>query len=847
MDRLPLTLRTGSPLYSRGEGPYSQRPPPQRTHSSSSLVSDLSSRSSSRDVGEEVSTGPSNRYSHTAGASGARPSIYEAPSSPALPSFPEDTSCTALISPIESQGVPPTFRRERSLLSTLGSLRSNRFSGHSRYGVLSDEDADQEISGKRRRRQLGGLDEEDEVPIGVDVSTLESPIALRELPKTPNIAVNERDDSWTDRTPATLGGGMNLVRRATVVDPPSQRGHRRGSSVTDPETRKAAQQLALSRGEILAVEADPVVDISNFGGSDFSRRNTVKSFATTATGENEMQKSYYFPEDPEQPAWRPFSMRWPYITLLIATAVLLAAIQEFLCQLSRLREMNDDGLIKFSKAQDIPTAVYFAWKYMPTIVLVTYGVMWQVTDYEIKRLEPYYQLSRKGGAIAAHSLDLDYLTFMSYLIPFRAIAYKQWAVVFSSTATLVAGGLLAVLQSASVDVKQEPGPQDTKNVVVNPIWSRCLEAALAIIAILGVLLLIQLRRKSGLLSDPKGIAGIAAMATKSHILNDFKGLDTAPNHIIHKQLKNRRYNLHKSSFWQGEYIRSEDKVEVKKVENPNPIMLRLGAGILYILYMVAFLCLLPLLLFFPNASIVTQKVPFLLTAIAVSIKLLWSCLDINVRVIEPYYILSRRHAPPRTLTIDYTGTVPGYLSIKAMFSKHYLVALVGLGSILSEVLTVCATSFSVDGRTFISGHADDSGSDGRTRYSSTETFRSFWISFAISLSILIYLIANAALVYARRRHKFLPRQPGSISDVLAYIHQSRMLNDFVDTERYDGPTMTRHLEKLGKTYALGWFNGRDGMDHCGVDQEPILAVYKHGVDWTQSRLVGNGIGTWEHF
>lgn len=845
MDRLPLTLRTGSPLHGRGEGPYSQRLPPQRTYSSSSLVSDLSSH----DIGDDASIGPSNRYSHTSGASGAQASTYEAPPSPALPSFPEDTSYTALVSPIESQGATPTFRRERSLLSTLGSIRSNRFSGRSRYGVLSGEDADHELSGKLRRRQLGGLDEEDEEPIGVDVSILESPIALRDLPKRPNIKVSEREGPWADGTTTTLGGGMNLVSKAKVVEPPSQHGHKRGSSMTDPETRRAAQQLAQSRGEILAVEAEPVVDISNFGGSDFSRRNTVASFATTASGDNEMQKSYYFPDDPEQPAWRPFSMRWPYITLLITTAVLLAALQEFLCQLSLQREKNGDGLIQFFKAQDIPTAVYFAWKYMPTIILVTYGVMWQVTDYEIKRLEPYYQLSRKGGAIAAHSLDLDYLTFMSYLIPFRAIGYKQWAVVFSSTATLVAGGLLAVLQSASVDMKQEPvqNGQPKKTVVVNPIWSRCLEAALAIIAILGILLLIQLRRKSGLLSDPKGIAGIAAMATKSHILNDFKGLDTAPNHIIHKQLKNRRYNLHKSSFWQGEYIRLEDKVEVKKVENPHPIMLRLEAGIPYILYMVAFLCMLPLVLFIRNASIVTLKVPFLLTAIAVSIKLLWGCLDINVRVIEPYYILSRRHAPPRTLTLDYTGTVPGYLSIKAMLSKHYLVALVGLGSILSEVLTVCATSFSVDGRTFIAGHANDSGSDGITRYDSGETFRSFWISFAIALSILIYLIANAALVYALRRHKFLPRQPGSISDVLAYIHQSRMLDDFVDTERFDGPTMNRHLEALGKTYALGWFNGRDGVDHCGVDQEPILAVYKHGFDWAQSRLVGNNIGTWEHF
>src|SRR5262245_28121628 len=112
MDRLPQTLRTGSSLHGRGEGPYSQPPRPTRTYSSSSLVSELSSRCSSHGIGEEASAGPSNRYSYISGASGARASTYEAPPSPTLPSFPEDTSYTALVSPIESQGVLPSFRRE---------------------------------------------------------------------------------------------------------------------------------------------------------------------------------------------------------------------------------------------------------------------------------------------------------------------------------------------------------------------------------------------------------------------------------------------------------------------------------------------------------------------------------------------------------------------------------------------------------------------------------------------------------------------------------------------------------------------------------------------------------------
>lgn len=186
------------------------------------------------------------------------------------------------------------------------------------------------------------------------------------------------------------------------------------------------------------------------------------------------------------------------------------------------------------------------WQYMPTMVLLSYGIMWQVVDYEVKRLEPYYQLSKRAGATARDSLNQDYLTFTAYLVPFKAIRARQWAVVYSSMATLLAGSVVPVLQSASICMlpdKQYRQVGHDKYVRMDPIWSRILSGALLGVALSGVLLMNQLRRKSGLLSDPKGIAGVASMATKSHILNDFKGLDVAPNNVIHDQLQTRRYNV----------------------------------------------------------------------------------------------------------------------------------------------------------------------------------------------------------------------------------------------------------------------------------------------------------------
>ncbi|KAF2135393.1 uncharacterized protein K452DRAFT_196495, partial [Aplosporella prunicola CBS 121167] len=616
---------------------------------------------------------------------------------------------------------------------------------------------------------------------------------------------------------------------------------------------EAAQRAAEKTGEIVAVTEPPAVDISSFDGADYERHNVLNQ-----VGDQSM-KSYYFPPDPDMPAWKPMSMHWWYISILIVIAVALGLLQEYLCQIS-MRAGENGGLLKFKSPQELTTAKYFGWKYAPTITFLSYGISWQIADFDVKRLEPYYQLSRPTGATATESLNMDYLTSLSWLVPLKAIRHRHWAVLYSSLATLITGSLLPVLQQASMVMEppqKDRAESEFKYIRIVPVWSRTMSASLFCVALYGILLSIKLRRKSGLLSDPKGIAGIAAMATQSHILQDFHGLDIAPKRVIHKQLAHRRYILHKSSLWQGEYILSNnEEYETQKGDNPVPLMLTLKAGIPYLSGMLLFMVSLPVFLFQPKANLATEKVPFLLTALATVIKLLWGTITTDVRVLEPFYILSRRHAPARTLTLDYAGTTPGYLPLKALLNRHYLVALVGAGALMTEVLTVCVSSFSVDGKKFFPGHGhpttnnDDDNNNSAShpsssRYNADVTFKSFWVSFALAMGILTYLCGVGAAVYLRRRHAFLPRQPGTIAAVLAFIHQSRMLLRFVDTQRMDGARMKRYLEEEGKSYALGWFRGRDGQDHCGVDEEPVVAAYRFGVDWRKSRVQPGQVGTWE--
>jgi hypothetical protein len=140
------------------------------------------------------------------------------------------------------------------------------------------------------------------------------------------------------------------------------------------------------------------------------------------------------------------------------------------------------------------------------------------------------------------------------LRPLKALQYRHYAVAVSSLATLIAVSLVPTLQAASIELWPERSQRDlypnaNKEIRINAVYSRMLSIVLIFIAIMGCVLIWQLeKRPSGLVADVKGIAGIAAISNRSHILMDFKNMDTATPELIHQTLKTHRYSLRNSSL-----------------------------------------------------------------------------------------------------------------------------------------------------------------------------------------------------------------------------------------------------------------------------------------------------------
>ncbi|KAK1140327.1 hypothetical protein N8T08_010462 [Aspergillus melleus] len=436
-------------------------------------------------------------------------------------------------------------------------------------------------------------------------------------------------------------------------------------------------------------------------------------------------------------------------------------------------------------------------------------------------MEPYYQLSGPTGNTAAQTVNLDYVTMFAYFVPYKAFRNRHWGVFISSMGTIFATTAAPALQTTSIRTVQNPkcyGDYATDCdgefryfLRLKYVWSRLATVALGVGAILAMVLLFHLRRKSGLFTDPRGLAGIAAMAAQSSALEGFEGMDSDIHDDIHEKIQKRRYILrdHRLTLLEGEPKQQvlSDTSKSRGPESPLPIILRPVYLLSFITFLAGCLPWIPVVSY-TSLNVITNTLPWLPVLIAAIIKQVWATLDFNLKLIEPYYTLSKGNArPDTTLTLDYQGTPYGILPCKALRNRHYLVALVGFGSILGDVLTVTLTSLST----------------------TTETYRTFQISSVLSIVIVFLLICCGTAVYFRRsRRPFMPRQPATIASILAFIHKSRMLDDFVGADLYTSQHIREMLVMKNKRYALGWFQCRNGKIRCAVDQEPRASKYVHG-------------------
>ncbi|KAF7137096.1 hypothetical protein CNMCM5793_007109 [Aspergillus hiratsukae] len=147
--------------------------------------------------------------------------------------------------------------------------------------------------------------------------------------------------------------------------------------------------------------------------------------------------------------WRPFALRPTYLSILGLLMLTMLGIIEALRQYT----VRYGGLVFYQDTTDLSNAATFAYNYVPVIVSLILVIFWSFIDFDVLRLEPYFQLSRPEGAPAT-TLFINYNFGQSFLTPITSAKRGHWVVLLVSLLTVLMRIFLPALQSAVFELRE---------------------------------------------------------------------------------------------------------------------------------------------------------------------------------------------------------------------------------------------------------------------------------------------------------------------------------------------------------------------------------------------------------
>ena len=119
--------------------------------------------------------------------------------------------------------------------------------------------------------------------------------------------------------------------------------------------------------------------------------------------------------DPD--AWKPRTLQATVLLGVVMFAAGMIAILEYLSYMSH----RDGGIAFTDIGMGFSSSVSFLFLYLPTVIAVMFSLLWSWIDLDAKRLEPYFQMSKKDGALSEDSVKLHYPFEFVAFAPIRAI------------------------------------------------------------------------------------------------------------------------------------------------------------------------------------------------------------------------------------------------------------------------------------------------------------------------------------------------------------------------------------------------------------------------------------------
>lgn len=147
--------------------------------------------------------------------------------------------------------------------------------------------------------------------------------------------------------------------------------------------------------------------------------------------------------------WHPIALR-PIYMLSIAALMFLMILT-----LEGLRRYSETygGLVYYEDTTKVSYSDSFAYNYVPIIVGVILVTLWSFVEFDVLRLEPYFQLSRPEG-VPATVLFINYNFGQSIITPITSAKRHHWVVLLVSVFTMLARMSLPALQSTLFELRE---------------------------------------------------------------------------------------------------------------------------------------------------------------------------------------------------------------------------------------------------------------------------------------------------------------------------------------------------------------------------------------------------------
>jgi hypothetical protein len=472
---------------------------------------------------------------------------------------------------------------------------------------------------------------------------------------------------------------------------------------------------------------------------------------------------------------------------------------------------------------------YFVGAFLPTIIAVLFALPWMILDDRVRNLEPFHQLSRKQGASGA-TLCMDYISPFAFAAPVKALMAGHWAPLLTSLLS-ISTIFIAPLASETVSIRLT-GSCDAEttgcipSLSIFPATARTIEALLAFMAIITILLLIYMRQYfTGVFAEPLSIAGIATLFHNEEVSTHLR--EAGPCYSkkqLNNILANRRYKLDfyiDQHRWRryglvplDELSHGEQSLNTSFPTTHTGIERNLSSCYPHRISAASLICflssLLAIIIYYRMTDSTNRfenfmdsqgfGVRFLFTSIGVIIRYCWGTIfrgsvpvtpllniltAVDVVNLEACTHLAKRNSNALNSILVSKSSSPLAAILPSLRRGHFFVASVAFTAFLADVLTVSLSNIPFDNATTYTGYTAVT-----------------WLSCSIIAFMIITLIAT--FFY---RQPDLPLQPNTIGAVLSYLCSSNIPKEFSDMALLDGKTRNQRIVDMHLKYGIG--TGRD--------------------------------------